>query len=102
MSATYSSLQNFNTPLGSRRGQTDVTVTFLCCFQHLWTLHQQKSINRLYNHRKHQGRRMDLELDYLFNISILLINYCMLAIEEIPVQGHIIDSTHSEKWKQQT
>lgn len=102
MSATYSSLQSFNTPLGSRRGQTDVTVTFLCCFQHLWTLHQQKNTNCLYNHRKQQGRAVDLELDYLFNISILLINYCMLAVEEIPVQGRIVDSTNSEKWKQQT
>lgn len=35
MSATNSSLQSFNTPLGSTCGQTDVTVTFLCSFQHL-------------------------------------------------------------------
>lgn len=52
MSASYSSLQSFNTPLGSICGQTDVAVTFLCCSQHLWTLDQQKNTQCPCNHRK--------------------------------------------------
>lgn len=105
MSATYSSLQSFNTPLGSIRGQTDVTVTFVCCSQHLWTLDQQKNTQCLCNHRKQQssfGRTVDLEFNYLFNFSTLLINYCMIAVGKIPIQECVADSNNSERRKRQT
>lgn len=99
MSATYSSLQSFNTPLGSIHGQTDVAVTFLCCSQHLWTLNQQKNTQGTRNHRKQQGSfggAVDPELDYLFNFSTLLINYCMIAVGEIPVQEWVTVKTRGE------
>lgn len=47
MSATYSSLKSFNTPLGSIHGQTDIAITFLCSSKYLWTLDQQRTPNVL-------------------------------------------------------